>query len=269
MTDSSCLVKIIAEVKPTEIYNLGAISFVGLSFKQPELTANVTGLGALRLLEAVRKIGVEKRVRFYQASSSEMIGKVREIPQNEMTPFHPRSPYGVAKTFAHFTCLNYKEAYDMHISSGILFNHEGEYRGYEFVTRKITSNVAKIKLGIINKFTLGDLNPQRDWGYAGDYVEAMWKMTQQENPDDFVIATGTTRSVKDFVVAALVAAELEPDVEKYVEFDQNMMRPAEVDLLVGDASKAKKILDWEPKTSFDELVDIMVQNDLRIEKQFI
>ena len=269
LTDFSSLLQIVQEVQPDEIYNLGAISFVGLSFKQPELTANVTGLGALRLLEAVRKIGVEKRVRFYQASSSEMFGKVREIPQNEMTPFHPRSPYGVAKTFAHFTCLNYREAYDMHISSGILFNHEGEYRGYEFVTRKITSNVAKIKLGLINKFTLGDLNPQRDWGYAGDYVEAMWKMTQQENPDDFVIATGTTRSVKDFVVAALVAAELEPDVEKYVEFDQNMMRPAEVDLLVGDASKAKKILDWEPKTSFDELVDIMVQNDLRIEKQFI
>ncbi len=269
LTDFSSLLQIVQDVQPDEIYNLGAISFVGLSFKQPELTANVTGLGTLRLLEAVRKIGLEKNVRFYQASSSEMFGKVREIPQNELTPFHPRSPYGVAKTFAHFTCLNYREAYDMHISSGILFNHEGEYRGYEFVTRKITSNVAKIKLGIINKFTLGDLNPQRDWGYAGDYVEAMWKMTQQENPDDFVIATGTTRSVKDFVEAALIAAELEPDVEKYVEFDQNMLRPAEVDLLVGDSSKAKMILDWKPKTSFEELVNIMVQNDLRIEKQSI
>ena len=269
LTDFSSLLQIVQDVQPDEIYNLGAISFVGLSFKQPELTANVTGLGALRLLEAVRKIGAERKVKFYQASSSEMFGKVREIPQNEMTPFHPRSPYGVAKTFAHFTCLNYREAYGMHISSGILFNHEGEYRGYEFVTRKITSNVAKIKLGIINKFTLGDLNPKRDWGYAGDYVEAMWKMTQQENPDDFVISTGTTRSVKDFVIAALIAAELEPDVERYVEFDQNMMRPAEVDLLVGDASKAKKVLGWEPTTTFDELVNIMVQNDIRVERQTI
>lgn len=265
LTDFSSLLQIVHEIQPDEIYNLGAISFVGLSFKQPELTANVTGLGALRLLEAVRKVGEEKSIRFYQASSSEMFGKVRETPQNELTPFHPRSPYGVAKAFAHYTCVNYREAYDMHISSGILFNHEGEYRGHEFVTRKITSNVAKIKLGIQDSFTLGDLTPQRDWGYAGDYVEAMWKMTQVDEASDFVIATGQTRSVRDFVVAALIAAGLEPDVEKYVSYDMTMKRPSEVDLLVGDASKAKRELAWEPKTTFEELVGLMVENDLRME----
>lgn len=265
LTDFASLLQIIDESQPDEIYNLGAISFVGLSFKQPELTANVTGLGVLRLLEAVRKSGGEKGVRFYQASSSEMFGKVRQTPQNELTPFHPRSPYGVAKTFAHYTCVNYREAYDMHVSSGILFNHEGEYRGHEFVTRKITSNVAKIKLGLIEKFSLGDLTPQRDWGYAGDYVEAMWRMTQEEKPDDFVIATGETRSVRDFVVAALEAVGLEPDVDKYVSYDQAMKRPSEVDLLVGDASKASEILDWQPTTTFNELVGLMVENDLRIE----
>jgi GDPmannose 4,6-dehydratase len=267
LTDFSSLLQVVHEVQPDEIYNLGAISFVGLSFKQPELTANVTGLGALRLLEAVRKFGGEKNVRFYQASSSEMFGKVRETPQTELTPFHPRSPYGVAKTFAHYTCVNYREAYGMHISSGILFNHEGEYRGHEFVTRKITSNVARIKLGFQEKFSLGDLSPQRDWGYAGDYVEAMWRMTQEEKPDDFVIATGQTRSVRDFVVAALEAAGLEPDVDKYVSYDQTMKRPSEVDLLVGDASKAKHNLDWEPKTTFAELVGLMVENDLRVESR--
>jgi GDPmannose 4,6-dehydratase len=265
LTDFSSLLQIVHEIQPDEIYNLGAISFVGLSFKQPELTANVTGLGALRLLEAVRKVGGEKSIRFYQASSSEMFGKVRATPQNELTPFHPRSPYGVAKAFAHYTCVNYREAYDMHISSGILFNHEGEYRGHEFVTRKITSNVARIKLGIQDSFTLGDLTPQRDWGYAGDYVEAMWKMTQVDEAGDFVIATGQTRSVRDFVVAALIAAGLEPDVEKYVSYDMTMKRPSEVDLLVGDASKAKRELGWEPKTTFEELVGLMVENDLSIE----
>ena len=265
LTDFASLLQIIEESQPAEIYNLGAISFVGLSFKQPELTANVTGLGVLRLLEAVRKSGGEKGVRFYQASSSEMFGKVRQTPQNELTPFHPRSPYGVAKTFAHYTCVNYREAYDMHVSSGILFNHEGEYRGHEFVTRKLTSNVAKIKLGLIEKFSLGDLTPQRDWGYAGDYVEAMWRMTQEEKPDDFVISTGETRSVRDFVVAALEAVGLEPDVDKYVSYDQAMKRPSEVDLLVGDASKASEILDWQPTTTFNELVGLMVENDLRIE----
>jgi len=265
LTDFSSLLNIVDLAQPNEIYNLGAISFVGLSFKQPELTANVTGLGMLRLLEAVRKIDKSNSIRIYQASSSEMFGKVRETPQTELTPFYPRSPYGVAKTFAHYSCVNYREAYGMHISSGILFNHEGEYRGHEFVTRKITSNIAKIKLGIQDSFTLGDLSPQRDWGYAGDYVEAMWKMTQQEKPDDFVIATGQTRTVRDFIVAALEAAGLEPDVEKYVSYDQAMKRPSEVDLLVGDASKAKNVLGWEPATSFNQLVSLMVENDLILE----
>ena len=267
LTDFSSLLQVVHDIQPDEIYNLGAISFVGLSFKQPELTANVTGLGVLRLLEAVRKVGAETSIRFYQASSSEMFGKVRETPQTELTPFHPRSPYGVAKTFAHYTCVNYREAYGMHISSGILFNHEGEYRGHEFVTRKITSNVARIKLGLQERFSLGDLSPQRDWGYAGDYVEAMWKMTQVEKASDYVIATGQTRSVRDFVEAALIAAGLEPDVEKYVSYDQDMKRPSEVDLLVGDASKAKQELDWSPKTSFHELVTLMVENDLRLESK--
>ena len=269
LTDFSSLLQVVHDVQPDEIYNLGAISFVGLSFKQPELTANVTGLGALRLLEAVRKVGGEKSIRFYQASSSEMFGKVRETPQTELTPFHPRSPYGVAKTFAHYTCVNYREAYGMHISSGILFNHEGEYRGHEFVTRKITSNVARIKLGLQERFSLGDLSPQRDWGYAGDYVEAMWKMTQVEKASDYVIATGQTRSVRDFVEAALIAAGLEPDVEKYVSYDQAMKRPSEVDLLVGDASKAKQELGWSPKTTFQELVSLMVENDLRLESSAV
>ena len=268
LADFSSLLQIIDQVQPDEIYNLGAISFVGLSFKQPELTANVTGLGALRLLEAVRKFGGEKHVRFYQASSSEMFGKVRETPQTEQTPFHPRSPYGVAKTFAHYTCVNYREAYGMHISSGILFNHEGEYRGHEFVTRKITSNIARIKLGLQEQFSLGDLTPQRDWGYAGDYVEAMWMMLQHDRPDDFVIATGQTRSVQDFVVAALIAADLEPDIEKYVSYDKSMKRPSEVDLLVGDASKAKVNLGWKPRTTFNELVELMVSNDLEKEASF-
>ena len=265
LTDFASLFQIINDVQPDEIYNLGAISFVGLSFKQPELTANVTGLGALRLLEAIRKAGGEKSIRFYQASSSEMFGKVRETPQTELTPFHPRSPYGVAKTFAHYTCVNYREAYSMHISSGILFNHEGEYRGHEFVTRKITSNIARIKLGLQKQFSLGDLSPKRDWGYAGDYVEAMWRMVQQDSPEDFVIATGQTHSVRDFIEAALIAADLEPDIEKYVSYDQSMKRPAEVDLLIGDASKAKRELNWIPKTSFQNLVTLMVANDIKLE----
>ena len=265
LTDLSSLLQIIDSSQPNEVYNLGAISFVGLSFKQPELTANVTGLGVLRLLEAVRKIDKSNSIRIYQASSSEMFGKVRETPQTELTPFYPRSPYGVAKTFAHYSCVNYREAYGMHISSGILFNHEGEYRGHEFVTRKITSNVAKIKLGSQDRFSLGDLSPQRDWGYAGDYVEAMWKMTQLEKPSDYVIATGQTRTVRDFVEAALLAAELEPDVEKYITFDQSMKRPSEVDVLIGNASKAKRELNWQPTTSFEELVSLMVKNDLKIE----
>lgn len=262
LTDFSSLLQVVDAVGPDEIYNLGAISFVGLSFKQPELTANVTGLGALRLLEAIRKAGLEKSCRFYQASSSEMFGKVRETPQNELTPFHPRSPYGVAKTFAHYTTMNYRESYGMHASTGILFNHEGEYRGHEFVTRKITSHVAKIKLGKIKRFSLGDLSPKRDWGYAKEYVEAMWLMLQREVPDDYVIATGVTHTVREFVEEALRAAGLNGAIEEYVDFDENMIRPAEVDLLIGDASKAREILGWEPKTDFNQLISIMLENDL-------
>lgn len=265
LTDFSSMLQIIDRVQPREIYNLGAISFVGMSFQQPELTANITGLGALRILEAVRKVDSDNQIRFYQASSSEMFGKVRQTPQNELTPFHPRSPYGVAKTFAHYTCVNYREAYGMHASCGILFNHEGEFRGHEFVTRKITSNVARIKLGKQDRFSLGDLSPRRDWGYAQDYVEAMWLMLQQENPDDYVIATGETHKVSEFVEAALSAAGLNGEIEDYVDFDKEMIRPSEVDLLVGDGTKAKEVLDWVPKTSFNQLVELMVENDLRIE----
>ena len=265
LTDFSSLLQIISEIAPDEIYNLGAISFVGLSFKQPELTANVTGLGVLRLLESIRKLGAEKKCRIYQASSSEMFGKVRETPQTETTPFYPRSPYGVAKTFAHYTCVNYREAYDMHISSGILFNHESEYRGHEFVTRKITSNIAKIKSGKIEHFSLGSLTPQRDWGYAGDYVEAMWLMLQQEIPDDYVIATGKAHSVLDFVKAALVYANLTEPWDRYVKYDDQFNRPSEVDVLIGNFGKAQRVLGWEPKTDFATLVKIMVENDLKIE----
>ena len=267
LTDLSSLIRVLDKVHPDEVYNLGAISFVGLSFLQPELTADVTGLGCLRLLESIRQLHMENSIKFYQASSSEMFGKVREVPQTELTPFHPRSPYGVAKTFAHYPSVNYREAYSMFISTGILFNHEGEHRGYEFVTRKITSNIARIKLGKQSRFSLGDLNPQRDWGYAGDYVESMWRMLQNPTADDFVIATGKTHSVRDFVNAALASADLKGEVEQYVDYDLNMKRPSEVDLLIGDATKAKTILGWEPTTSFDELVDIMVQNDLKIESQ--
>lgn len=266
LADFSSLLQIVNEVKPDEIYNLGAISFVGMSFKQPELTANITGLGTLRMLEAVRKSGLADSVRFYQASSSEMFGKVRETPQTELTPFYPRSPYGVSKTFAHYSCVNYREAYGMHISSGILFNHEGEYRGREFVTRKITSNVAKIATGKIDRFSLGDLTPRRDWGYAGDYVEAMWMMLQQPSGDDYVIATGATHSVEEFLRLVLVSANLDDDIEKYVDFDSAMVRPSEVDLLVGNPKKAKMQLGWEPKVDFRTLVELMVANDLAIEK---
>jgi GDPmannose 4,6-dehydratase len=265
LTDFSSLVGVIDLVKPDELYNLGAISFVGMSFQQPELTANITGLGSLRILEAIRKLGLEKHIRFYQASSSEMFGKVRETPQNENTPFHPRSPYGVAKTFAHYTTLNHREAYGMHASSGILFNHEGEYRGHEFVTRKITSSVSRISLGKQDGISLGDISPQRDWGYAGDYVEAMWLMLQQSNPDDYVIATGETHSVEEFVLEALKFAGLDADLEKYVTFDKKMIRPSEVDLLIGDASKAREQLGWEPNCDFSSLVQLMVENDMKIE----
>lgn len=262
LTDFSSLIRAIDLAKPNELYNLGAISFVGLSFKQPELTADVTGLGPLRLLEAIRTLGAEKEIRFYQASSSEMFGKVQQVPQSETTSFYPRSPYGVAKVYAHQICVNYREAYNMHVSCGILFNHEGEYRGEEFVTRKITKGISQISRGKLDKIRLGTLEPKRDWGYAGDYVEAMWLMLQQEVPSDYVIATGKTHSVRDFLKVAIESAGLNGEPEDYVIIDENFKRPAEVDLLVGDASKARRILGWEPKVSFNELVAKMVRNDL-------
>jgi GDPmannose 4,6-dehydratase len=265
LADSSSLARVLEETQPDEVYNLAAISFVGLSFSQPELTANITGLGVLRLLEAMRATKMHDRVRFYQASSSEMFGKVQSVPQNEKTIFYPRSPYGVAKVFAHYSVVNYREAYGMHASCGILFNHEGEKRGMEFVTRKITNSVARIKLGLQTELRLGDLSPRRDWGYAGDYVDAMWRMLQQEFPDDYVIATGETHSVQEFVDLAFKAAGLEGESAKYVVRDERYVRPSEVDLLVGDSSKANEKLGWTPTVGFEELVRRMVDHDLAVE----
>ncbi len=267
MTDSVSLMNVIADTNPAEIYNLAAQSFVGVSFTQPELTANVTGMGVLRLLEAVRQLKKEKEIRLYQASSSEMFGRVREMPQTESTPFHPRSPYGVSKAFAHYLCVNYREAYDMYISCGILFNHEGPNRGYEFVTRKITSGVARIAIGLSDHFVLGNLDAVRDWGFAGDYVEAMWLMLQSDSPDDFVIATGEVHSVREFVTQSLISAGLEPDFDRYVRQDPKFMRPAEVDILKGDSTKALQVLGWKPKVNFEQLVTMMIENDLNIERQ--
>jgi GDPmannose 4,6-dehydratase len=267
LADNTSLTKIIDEVGPDEVYNLGALTFVGLSFSQPEVTANITGLGALRLLDAIRNCQGEKHIRFYQASSSEMFGKVQSVPQTELTSFYPRSPYGVAKTFAHYTTVNYRESYDMHASCGILFNHEGPYRGLEFVTRKITNTVAKIKLGKAAELKLGTLEPKRDWGFAGDYVEAMYLMLQQDHPDDFVIATGETHSVREFAELAFTMAGIDNGIERYVKIDEKFKRPAEVDLLVGDSSKAHRKLGWKPKVNFEELVSIMLENDLRIESK--
>jgi GDPmannose 4,6-dehydratase len=268
LRDLSSLIAVVEQVQPDEVYNLGAISFVQLSFKQAELTAEITGLGVLRMLEAVRIVGgtQDNPIRFYQASSSEMFGKVHESPQTETTPFHPRSPYGVAKVFGHYTTMNYREAYGIHGSSGILFNHEGPRRGLEFVTRKVTNAVARIKLGLQEDISLGNLDSSRDWGYAGDYVEAMWMMLQQDEPDDYVIATGETHSNRELLQLAFQCAGID-DWEPYVKQDPRFMRPAEVDLLIGDASKARAKLGWKPKVSFDELVRMMYENDLAEESE--
>lgn len=268
LRDLSSLIAIVEQVQPDEVYNLGAISFVQLSFKQAELTAEITGLGVLRMLEAVRIVGGSENnpIRFYQASSSEMFGKVRETPQNENTAFHPRSPYGVAKVFGHYTTMNYREAYGIHASSGILFNHEGPKRGLEFVTRKVTNAVARIKLGLQDKISLGNLESKRDWGYAGDYVEAMWRMLQQDEPDDYVVATGEAHSIRDLLDTAFRIAGVD-DWARYVEQDPRFYRPAEVDLLIGDASKARSKLGWEPRVSFEELVQMMYENDLKEESE--
>jgi GDPmannose 4,6-dehydratase len=266
LTDLPSLVRALETAQPDEVYNLAAISFVAMSFQQPELTANITGLGVLRMLEAIRIVGGSQNnpIRFYQASSSEMFGKVRETPQTELTPFYPRSPYGCAKVFGHDITVNYRESYGLFACSGILFNHESEKRGLEFVTRKITNAVARIKLGLQNELSLGNLEPRRDWGYAGDYVEAMWLMLQQDAPDDYVVATGETHQVSEFVEKAFLHAGLE-NWQDYVKTDPRFFRPAEVDLLVGDASKAETKLGWQRKCSFDELVQRMVDHDLKVE----
>ncbi len=263
LRDLSSLIAAVEQVQPDEVYNLGAISFVPLSWTQPELTSEITGLGVLRMLEAVRIVGGTDRnpIRFYQASSSEMFGKVRETPQNELTPFHPRSPYGVAKVFGHHMTVNYRESYGLHASSGILFNHGSEKRGIEFVERKITSSLARIKLGLQDSITLGNLDSARDWGYAGDYVEAMWLMLQQDEADDYVVASGATHTIRECLDVAFRAAGYD-DWSSFVLKDARFERPAEVDLLMGDATKARDKLGWTPKVTFEELVTMMYESDL-------
>ncbi|MFC1461081.1 GDP-mannose 4,6-dehydratase [Verrucomicrobiota bacterium] len=258
LLDQLSLIRLLEDVQPDEIYNLAAMSFVPSSWTQPMLTGEFTGIGVTRILEAMRQVCAG--AKFYQASSSEMFGKVREVPQNEMTPFHPRSPYGAAKAYAHYITVNYRESYDLFAVSGILFNHESPRRGKEFVTRKITDGVARIKLGMATELRMGNLDAHRDWGFAGDYVKAMWMMLQQDTADDYVIATGKAHSVKDFVQQAFARAGL--DWQKYVVHDPEFMRPAEVDRLLGDSSKAKKVLGWEPEVSFEGLVNMMVDADL-------
>ncbi len=263
LLDQGSLISILQEYRPDEVYNLAAQSFVPASWKQPVFTGDVTALGVTRMLEAIRT--VDRNVRFYQASSSEMFGKVREVPQSETTPFYPRSPYGVAKVYGHWITVNYRESYDLHTTSGILFNHESPRRGLEFVTRKVTYGVAKIKLGLADELRLGNLDARRDWGYAGDYVRAMWLMLQQPEPDDYVVATGETHSIRELCEEAFGYVDL--DWEKYVKQDPRFMRPAEVDLLVGDSSKAGRVLGWEPNVTFGELVRLMMDSDLALLKE--
>ena len=258
LLDQVSLINALEEHQPDEVYNLAAQSFVQTSFGQPVLTGETTAIGVTRLLDAMRLIKPD--ARFYQASSSEMFGKVLEVPQTEATPFYPRSPYGAAKVYGHWITVNYRESYGLHASSGILFNHESPRRGLEFVTRKISHGVAQIKLGMADELRLGNLDAQRDWGFAGDYVEAMWMMLQQETPDDYVICTGETHTVREFVELAFARADL--DWEKHVVIDERFFRPAEVDLLVGDCKKAKATFGWEPRTSFPDLVNIMVDADM-------
>jgi GDPmannose 4,6-dehydratase len=266
LADLPSLVAALELSQPDEVYNLGAISFVALSFNQAELTANVTGLGVLRMLEAIRMVGGTQNnpIRFYQASSSEMFGKVRETPQTEMTPFHPRSPYGCAKVFGHDITVNYRESYGLYACSGILFNHEGPRRGIEFVTRKVTNAAARIKLGLQHELVMGTLDTKRDWGYAGDYVKAMWMMLQQDEPDDFVIATGTAHSIEELVGLAFREVGID-DWARFVRQDPKFFRPAEVDLLIGDATKAHRQLGWRTEVDFEGLVKTMVAHDLQVE----
>ncbi len=263
MTDQNSLVRCLKESDPHEVYNLAAQSFVGESWNTPEYTSEVTGLGVLRMLEAIREYG--KPVRFYQASSSEMFGRMIENPAKESTPFYPRSPYGVAKLYGHWITKNYRESYDIFACSGILFNHESERRGVEFVTRKISDGVARIHLGLADHISLGNLEAKRDWGYAPDYVEAMWLMLQQDNPNDYVIATGETHSIKDFLTHAFAHVGID-DWSKYIKQDPRFMRPAEVDVLRGDSSLAEKDLGWKPKVNFEQLVKKMVTSDINLLK---
>ena len=267
LADLSSLVAALEYSKPDEVYNLGAISFVPMSFGQTELTSNITGLGVMRMLEAVRMVGgtQNNKIRFYQASSSEMFGKVREVPQTELTPFHPRSPYGCAKVFGHDITVNYRESYDIFACSGILFNHEGPRRGLEFVTRKISNTAARIKLGLQDELVMGNLDAKRDWGYAGDYVRAMWLMLQQDQPDDYVVATGETHSIEEFLTLAFAEAGLD-DWHKYVRQDPKFFRPAEVDLLIGDPKKAQDKLGWVREVDFPSLVKMMVRHDIQWEE---
>lgn len=260
LLDQRSLVDALRAAQPSEIYNLAAMSFVAVSWIQPTLTAEFTGVGVTRMLEAMREVCPE--ARFYQASSSEMFGKVREVPQTEITPFYPRSPYGVAKVYGHFITVNYRESYDLHATSGILFNHESPRRGLEFVTRKITWHAAAIKLGLLETLRLGNLDSERDWGYAKDYVEAMWLMLQQDEPEDFVIATGIAHSVRECLEIAFDEAGL--TIDDHVQSDASLLRPAEVDHLIGDPAKAREKLGWEPQTSFEELIRLMVNADLAL-----
>lgn len=262
LNDASSLNRILRTIRPDEIYNLGAQSHVRVSFDIPEYTAEVTGVGTVRLLEAIRESGLTPK--FYQASSSEMFGKVQEVPQRETTPFYPRSPYAVAKVFAYWITVNYREAYNLFACNGILFNHESPRRGETFVSRKITKAAVRIKLGLQNELYLGNIDARRDWGYAGDYVEAMWMMLQQDEPDDYVIATGETHSVRELLDVAF--SHLNLDWGRYVKIDPRYYRPTEVDLLIGDASKVKKKLDWQPKVKFKELITMMVDADLQAER---
>jgi GDPmannose 4,6-dehydratase len=263
LTDQSSLDQALQQLKPDELYNLAAQSFVPVSWNQPVLTADVTGLGVLRVMEAIRKHS--PKTKFLQASSSEMFGKVREKPQTEQTPFHPRSPYGVAKVFGHHITVNYRESYGLFACSSICFNHESPRRGHEFVTRKVTQHVAKIKLGLADKLKMGNLDAQRDWGFAGDYIRAMWMMLQQPQADDYVIATGETHSVQELLEVAFSHVGL--DWKKYVEIDPKLVRPAEVDYLCGDAVKARKVLGWQPEVAFKQLIEMMVDSDLNSLKQ--
>jgi GDPmannose 4,6-dehydratase len=258
LLDEGSLVSALEEARPNEVYNLAAQSFVPTSWSQPVLTAEFTAVGVTRLLEAIRR--VNPSIRFYQASSSEMFGKVRQVPQNEETPFHPRSPYGVAKVYAHFITVNYRESYDLFAVSGILFNHSSPRRSLEFVTRKVSDGVARLKLGLADSLPLGNLDAKRDWGYAGDYVEAMWLMLQQPEPEDFVVASGQEYSIRELVEIAFAHVELDPD--DFVRLDARFLRPAEVDHLVGDSSKAREKLGWMPRTTFEELIKMMVDADL-------